>query len=569
MIYGLTLLDLVVILAYVLLIIYLGWWTKQQVQSTGDYFMGSRRFGKIMMITNALGAGTRTDQAVAVSGACYQIGLAGIWYQWLYIFNTPFYWLLAPIYRRLRYITTGDFFEERYGNKLGAAYAAMGLLYFTLNAGLMLKGTGTAIEAVTKIPSDVIVFILLGVFLAYSVLGGLVSAMVVNVIQGMFILVLSFLLIPFALSAAGGISTIKADLPGYMFSFIAPHEVTLFFIIAVVINSLIGIVVEPHHMQVGGAGKTEMNCRTGWTYGNFVKRLATLGWAFVGVFAAALFPGLTSQNRELAFGVAVVNLLPAGLIGLMVAAMSAAVMAACHNFMVGGSALFTRNFYQRYFRKNRDEEHYLKIARYSSFFIVIGGVAFALVLPNVVEGLKIVWQMTAFFGIAFWMAIIWRRANRYGVWVSLFITIISSLYVGNYFDFGLGLSIAWQITIYLPLGFLSFIISSLLTKPEPKDKLDKFYTLLHTPVGEEYKLKEAGIEMILDGVPVDKIINEKEVDKRTSLEEKGASLLIVNLLSIKNKFSLKKYKIDIYGFAAAVLLVIVIIGIGLFTASLG
>ncbi len=204
MIYGLTPLDLIVIFAYISLIIYLGWWTKQKVSSTGDYFMGSRRFGKIMMITNALGAGTRTDQAVAVSGACYQIGLAGIWYQWLYIFNTPFYWLLAPIYRRLRYITTGDFFEERYGKKLGAAYAAMGLFYFTLNVGLMLKGTGTAIEAVTNIPTNIIVLILVIVFLGYSVLGGFVSAMVVNVIQGLFILILSFLLIPFAINIAGG-----------------------------------------------------------------------------------------------------------------------------------------------------------------------------------------------------------------------------------------------------------------------------------------------------------------------------------------------------------------------------
>ena len=569
MIYGLTPLDLIVIFAYISLIIYLGWWTKQKVSSTGDYFMGSRRFGKIMMITNALGAGTRTDQAVAVSGACYQIGLAGIWYQWLYIFNTPFYWLLAPIYRRLRYITTGDFFEERYGKKLGAAYAAMGLFYFTLNVGLMLKGTGTAIEAVTNIPTNIIVLILVVVFLGYSVLGGLVSAMVVNVIQGLFILILSFLLIPFAINIAGGISAIKSDLPSHMFSFVAPNEVTLFFIIAVVINSLVGIVVEPHHMSVGGAGKTEINCRTGWTYGNFMKRIATLGWAFVGVFAAALFPGLTSQNRELAFGVAVVNLLPSGLIGLMVAAMSAAVMAACHNFMVGGSALFTRNFYQKYLSKNRDEVHYLKVARFSSFFIVLGGVVFALLLPNVVEGLKIVWQLTAFFGIAFWMAVIWRRANRYGVWVSLVVTILSSLYVGKYFDFGLGLSIAWQITIYLPLGFLSFIITSFLTKPEPKEKLDKFYALLHTPVGEEYKLKEAGIDMILDGVPVDAIVEENKVIKKSSKEDEGESLLMVDLLSLKNKFSLKKYKVDVYGFGAAIVLVVIIIGIGLFAASLG
>ena len=566
--FGLNILDIIVIAVYFSGLIALGLWTKKTIKSTGDYFMGNRRFGKIMMITNALGAGTRTDQAVAVSGACYQIGLAGIWYQWLYIFNTPFYWLLAPIYRRLRYITTGDFFEERYGKKLGAAYAAMGLLYFTLNAGLMLKGTGTAIEAVTHIPTDTIVLVLLAVFLAYSVLGGFVSAMVINVIQGMFILILSFLLIPFALNVAGGISHIKADLPAYMFSFVAPKEVTLFFIITVVINSLVGIVVEPHHMSVGGAGKTEMNCRTGWTYGNFVKRIATLGWAFVGVFAAALYPGLTSSNRELAFGVAVVNLLPAGLVGLMVAAMSAAVMAACHNFMVGGSALFTRNFYQKYLRKGEDETHYLKVARFSSVFIVLGGVVFALLLPNVVAGLKIVWQMTAFFGIAFWMAIIWRRSNRYAVWGSLIVTIVSSLYAGKYFDFGLGLNIAWQITIYLPLGFITFFLISLFTKPEPKEKLDKFYTLLHTPVGEEYKLKEAGIDIILDGVHVDKFIDKKKA-KEESLEEKGHGLMIVDLLKLKDKFSLKRYKIDIYGFAAAVLLVILIIGIGLFTASLG
>jgi Na+/proline symporter len=567
--FGLNLLDIIVIAVYFAGLISLGMWTKKSIKSTGDYFMGNRRFGKIMMITNALGAGTRTDLAVAVSGACYQIGLAGIWYQWLYIFNTPFYWLLAPIYRRLRYITTGDFFEQRYGAKLGAAYAAMGLLYFTINAGIMFKGTGTAIEAVTKIPGETIIFVLLAVFLAYSVLGGLVSAMVINVIQGIFILILSFLLIPFALYAAGGISQIKSELPAHMFSFVAPSEVTLFFIITIVINSLVGIVVEPHHMSVSGAGKTEINCRTGWTYGNFMKRIATLGWAFVGVFAAALYPGLTPGNRELAFGVAVVNLLPAGLLGLMVAAMCAALMASCHNFMIAGSALFTRNFYQKYLRKEKEESHYIKVARFSSVLIVLGGVTFALLLPSVVAGLKIIWQITAFFGIAFWMAIIWRRSNRYAVWGSLIVTIFSSLYAGNYFDFGLGLNIAWQIAIYLPLGFLAFIIISFLTKPEPKEKLDKFYALLHTPVGEEYKLKETGVEMILDGIPVDKISEEKKESRGFSLEEKGQSLLIVDFLSLKKKFSFKKYKIDVYGFAAAVLLVIVIIGIGLFTASLG
>ena len=565
--FGLSYLDLAVIFLYVLLIVYMGWWTKKKVTSSGDYFMGGRRGSKFMMIANALGAGTHTDQAIAVAGATYQIGLAGIWYQWVWLFSTPFYWLLSPIFRRVRYITTGDFFEERYGTNLGAAYTIMGMLYFIINIGLILKGTGTAIEAVTggHITTEMIVIILTVFFLIYSVLGGLVSALVVNLIQGMFILVLSFLLIPFALNAGGGIAQIKASLPDYMFSFVAPEEVTLFFIIMVIINGLVGIVVQPHHMAVGGAGKSEHSCRTGWTYGNFTKRFATLGWAFVGVFAAALFPGLENENRELAFGTAIANLLPSGLVGLMIAAMAAAVLAACHNFMVGGSALFTRNVYKKYIDKKVEGNKELVVARLSSLIIVVGGVTVALTIPSVVQGLKYLWQITAYFGIAFWMAIIWKKSNRYGVWASLVVTVLVTFITGPYFSFGLGWALEYQIAAYLPAGFITFVIVSLLTKPEPEKQLNKFYTLLHTPVGEEYKLKEKGIDIILEGESDD----GEDVKSDLPLEERGHSLLIVDLLSLHKKFSFKKYRIDITGFGWAVLFVIAIFAIGLITAGLG
>ncbi|MFA8342477.1 MAG: sodium:solute symporter [Rhodothermaceae bacterium] len=564
--FGLTYFDFSIILLYVLIIVYMGWRTKKKVASSGDYFMGGRKGSKFMMIANALGAGTHTDQAIAVSGATYSIGLAGIWYQWVWLFSTPFYWLLSPIFRRVRYVTTGDFFEERYGSKLGAAYTVMGMLYFTINIGLILKGTGTAIEAVTggEITTTAIVVILTIFFLGYSVLGGLVSALIVNLIQGMFILVLSFLLIPFALNAAGGLAEIKGSLPEHMFSFVAPEEVTLFFIIMVIINGLVGIVVQPHHMAVGGAGKTEHSCRMGWTYGNFTKRFATLGWAFVGVFAAALFPGLENENRELAFGMAVANLLPSGLVGLMIAAMAAAVLAACHNFMVGGSALYTKNIYKKFVDAKINEDKELKIARLSSVLIVIGGVTVALTIPSVVQGLKYLWQITAYFGIAFWMAIIWRKSNRYAVWASLIVTVLATIITGPFFSFGLGLAIEYQIAVYLPLGFITFVVVSLFTKSEKEETLDKFYALLHTPVGEEHKLVSKGFDIVLGGS------SDKDQENKSdeSLEENGHSLLLVDLLSLHKKFSFKKYKIDITGFAWAILFVIGIFLIGLISSSL-
>ncbi|NMB80981.1 MAG: sodium:solute symporter family protein [Ignavibacteria bacterium] len=565
--FGISVIDLLVIAFYAFIVIWLGWKAKKKVSSSGDYFMGGRRGSKIMQIANALGAGTHTAQAIAVSGATYQIGLAGIWYQWLYLFSTPIYWLLAPIYRRLRYITIGDFFQERYGLKLASAYSVMGLIYFIGEVGLILKATGVSLEAITggAVSAEVIVVVLTIFFLSYSVIGGLTSALIINLLQGVLIVMLSFLIIPFALYAGGGISAIKAKIPEHMFSFVAPEEVTLFFIIMLIVNGLVGVSVLPHHMAINGSGKSEMNCRTGWTYGNFTKRFATLGWAFVGVFAAALFPGLASDKREFAFGIAITNLLPVGLIGVMISAMIATVLAACHNYMVGGSALFTRNFYKRFTHHDSTEKEKLKVARISSLVVVIGGVTVALTIPTVVDGLKYIWQITAFFGIAFWVGVMWRRANRYGVWASLITTITLSLYTGKYTPWSLGLPFEYQIAIYLPAGFISLIVVSLLTKPEPESQLNKFFALLHTPVGEENKLKEKGYEIMLEGESV----AHKSAVEGTSLEENGHSLLLVDLLSLKSKFSLKRYKVDLFGFGLAILFVIAILLFGIFVSSIG
>lgn len=526
---GLATLDWIVLFGYFVGVTGIGIWAYKKIKNTGDFFMGGRSFGKVLMIFHAFGVGTHTDQPVTVAAASSEIGLAGIWYQWLYLFATPFYWLLAPIYRRLRYVTLGDFSEERYGRSLGLIYAVVGLIYFMFNTGLILKGTGMTIEAITygNISTNVIILIMTALFVVYGIAGGLVAAVITDFVQGLFIFVLSFLLIPFAINVAGGISVYHRELPEHMFSLVAPTEVTAFFIFMVVINGLVAVVVNPHHMAVCGSGKTEIANRVGWTYGNFMKRIVTLGWAFTGVFAAYLFASeLTHENRELAFGLMIKHLLPSGLLGLMIASMMAAVMSTCDAFMVDGAALFTKNFYRKY-AKRTSEKRELLIARISSVIIVIGGVSFAIYIPSIVEGLTLLWKLCAFLGIAFWMGIIWKRANRYGAWASIVVTSAIAFYTGDTFSWCLNFPLEYRIAFYLPAGFISLIIVSYLTKPESESQLKKFFTLLHTPVGEEYKLKEQGIEMMLEGEA------EPVKDRMGSLEDNGHALLIVDMLNLK------------------------------------
>ena len=100
--FGLGSLDLAFIAVYFLVVIGVGWWSRRQIHNMDDYYMGGRRFGKLLMVMFGFGLGTHADTAVGVVSRSYNIGMAGIWYQWLHIFNLPVFWLLAGVFRRAR-----------------------------------------------------------------------------------------------------------------------------------------------------------------------------------------------------------------------------------------------------------------------------------------------------------------------------------------------------------------------------------------------------------------------------------------------------------------------------------
>ncbi len=543
---GLSSIDWLVLAAYFIGTTALGFWTMRQIKSAGDYFMGGRGFGKVMMVAQAFGVGTHTDQPVSVSGAAYTNGLAGIWYQWVYMFSTPFFWMIAPIYRRLRYVTMADFFERRYGGAVAMLYCLVAVVYFTMNMGIMLKGTAVTVEALTGgvVREEFLIPIATLLFVAYGLAGGIVAAVYTDLVQGILILVLSFMMIPFAVQAAGGMAAFHEQLPEHMFSLVAPGEVTLWFIVAAVVNAIVHVVVLPHHMAIGGSGRTEFACRAGWTYGNFLKRFATAGWAFTGVFAALLIPGLTDANREQAFGLMARELLPAGFVGLMLAAIVAAVMSTCDAFMVHASALFTNNVYKRYLRPQATERDILRVARWAALGVVGGGLVFAYGFPSVVDGIKLAWQITAFMGIAFWLGVMWPGANRWGA-VTSALAMFGTLLITK---FGFGWGFAGQVAAYIPVGLVTCILVSRFTRREDSERLRQFYLLLDTPVGQEQRLRDAGVEILLEGRSEGRQSNSVgEVDNEDGL-------LLVDLFALlrgDRRFTWARYRVDMLGFGAA------------------
>ena len=523
-----TSLDTAVVVVYMVGIAALGIYQARKVKNTGDFFAGGRSFNKFLMMMHALGTGTHADDPVGVVGAAFKHGIAGIWYTFVYLFVTPFYWIMAPLFRRSRYLTTADFFEARFGGKMGTLYAVWGVLIFAVNMGTLLKGTGLIVNAVTlgAIPEYVAIVGMTVIFLLYGLAGGLIATVVTESVQGFLIVVMSLLLIPFGLYHLGGFSGLHeavGDPSKFALAASAEmKELTPWWIFAVFIASLIGIVAQPHTMEVCSTGKTEFEGRVGFTYGNFVKRLCAIGWAFAGVIVIALLAkgllsagdaALLADKREAAFGIAIRTLLPVGATGLMFAAILAAQMSTLSAFMVAASALLSRNIFKRFIYPAADDKLMLAVARVAGLVVVVLGVLFAFWVKGVADALSIFWTLNAFTGLFVWSGVLWRRTNATGAWASFAVMVIIWAIVGpigealqgRFPDVSmLGVyadkkQLHYLVLSYLPAGIVALVVGSLFGKRHPKADLDKFYTLLRTPVGKEEELVEQGVDVVYAG----------------------------------------------------------------------
>jgi Na+/proline symporter len=481
-------LDWVVLIAYLIVITAIGLAAGYRVRRSGDYFLGGRRFGPWLMIGQSFGVGTHAEMPVALAGAVYSLGASGIWYQWKNLFATPFYWIMAPVFRRMRRTTMAEFMADRYGSWMGAIYIVFALCFFIINTGSMLKGAGKVISQATggSLPVNEIVAAMTVMFILYSFVGGLVAAAWTDLFQGVLIIVLSFILIPLGWPVVGGLPGMKASLEPFRFSLATPSGVGPWMIAMLTINGLIGIMAQPQMLATVGTGRTERTCRVGMLFGNLVKRVCTVGWALVGLVVAAMVAqgdvdGALLGDPENAFGFACRHLLFPGAVGLLIASVLAANMSTCSAFLVDSGALFTEGLYRRILVPDREDRHYLWVGRVSGFAITLLGVLYAVFLiQSVLYTFLLTETLATFVGIGLLGGIFWRRANRWGALASLLAALTANFFL--YARTGQRLD-HWDPNVFLAAlaaGVAALVVVSLVTPPEPAARLESFLGRLQT-----------------------------------------------------------------------------------------
>ena len=435
-------LDYVVLVVYFAIMIGIGIYCSRRIHKQEDYLLGGRGFGKLLQTFAAFGAGTGSSDPVNTGRTTFTSGMSGMWSVMYWLFVTPFYWITGVWYRRMRHLTLGDWFVERYQSKrLGVVYTIFSLMFMMLYGSMLFSAIGKVAAPLIGYQSEVanleyiLVPIIGVVVLVYGVMGGLEAAYYTDLIQGSCIILLSILLIPFGLNELSaqfggegmldGFRIMHEQLPPEAFSVVGStnaSEFPVYFIVATVLINLIGVVVQPHFIATGGgSAKTETVARVGLVTGNFLKRFCTVGWVLTALIALALYAdsAVLIDDPDKVWGFASRELLGPGLTGLMLACLLAALMSSVDAYMVVGSGLVARNIYAPYINPNASEKTYLKVARYTGTLIVAGAVVISLFMMDVFKQLELTWVFPAIIAATFWVGMYWRRANTGAAWVTV------------------------------------------------------------------------------------------------------------------------------------------------------
>ncbi len=563
-------------------------------KSTDDYFTGGRRTRRLMLVLFTFGSGTAADSQSSVMTTAWRSGLSGLWWQFLWLPITPFYWILAPLLRRLRAVTTADFFAMRFGASTAALYSVYGVLISVVLMAGVLFGSARLLDTLTapyfgqlsaqlnvQIPiiditvalqtptvdrPPLVVWRPLGgeelircglslMLMSCALVGGLASAILIDAIQGVLRILLTLLLLPIIFRRIGGFGVLHSmdSLKPGMFDFVASSNsaihadqepFTPFYLCMLSIAALIGIIVQPHILTICGAGKTELDSRIGFTFGNLLKRCMAVIWTLTGLACVAWYLGPSSplqfqhdpvqpmlleqlrtsasngvssaseethadiQTTDMAFadrlfGRAVRDLLSGlfpGLMGLIVSMVLAAAISHCGTQMIVASGLFADHLYRHHIRPGREPRHYLRIARLCGPVLVITALLLQTTFSDVTDALKLGIKTPAILGISMWMGLFWTRWNTTAVWCTSLAAAAMGILCGYFPEeirrtvpgltdlmfvrgaAGLSMIDAWKIVCILGSGLLAGVSASLLTTPQPEDQLEHFYRVIRSPV---------------------------------------------------------------------------------------
>ena len=479
---SLQFLDYIAMLAYFLVLIWIGVSVVRSRNEKNKYdsFLAADRNMNLLQTTSSAAA---TDIgggfSIAMGGLGFTLGVSGSWMiavSGLSIVMVSF--LMVPKVKRwsdkVKGLTTGDLFAARFDRKTGTlAAVVIGLSWFTFVGGQIIAG-GKLLQVTLNMNLTVAVLVSGAVILAYTTMGGLKAVIYTDVFQMLVLMIgIVFIAVPIGLIEVGGWSAMaqqfsSSDSTKHLLDWSAVGWRQMlgwfFAIFPVWFISIAAMqrIIAARDVKTAQRGFFLTGIPIEWP-------LFAIGSTMIGLFARYLIPDLT--DPELATPMIIMQLLPAGIAGLVIAAYIAAVMSSADSCLMGPVAIFTNDIYKRYIKPNSSELHLVRVARYATLILGILAIVTAYLIPNVLDLILYAYTFGS-AGIFFPMLglLFWKKTTAKGAFWSMLLggssAVIYSI-IGEPFGFAASY-LGWII------GLPTLVIVSLLSDHSPEENLDLF-----------------------------------------------------------------------------------------------
>jgi SSS family solute:Na+ symporter len=429
-------LDLTVVGVYAVVLLVLAQWVSREKaghqKGASDYFLAGRSLPWWAIGASLIAANISAEQIIGMSGSAWVMGIAIGAYEWMAAITLIIVgkWLL-PVFLKHEIYTMPQYLEERFDHRVRNVMALFWLgIYVFVNLTSILWLGALAVNTVTGVDLTT-GLIALGAFaVAYSLYGGLKAVALTDIIQvtllvlgGILIAIISLNEVSGGQGTVAGFQILLEKTPerfDLIFSKDSPHYMSLPGISVLVggmwVMNLSYWGFNQYIIQRALAAKSTQEAQKGIMFAAFLKMTMPLIIVLPGIAAAILAPDLEAPDRAYP---TVMNLLPAGILGLVFAALIAAIVSSLASMMNSISTIFTMDLYRHFAGGDKSEKHLVTVGRTVSFTAMLIALVLAKpLLGNFKEAFQYIQEFTGFFtpGVCalFLLGFFWNRTTANG-----------------------------------------------------------------------------------------------------------------------------------------------------------
>ena len=423
--------DWLIVVVYALVVITIGLRAGRKQESSEEYFLAGRKLRWPFIGASIYAANISTEHFVGLAGSAYVLGMAIGAYEWIAVFClVPLILIFLPLYIRTRIYTVPEFLEKRFDPSVRLLFSGfMIALSIVAKIAISLWAAAVVFSTVLGWNHLTVIWVVGLVTALYTMKGGLGAVVYTDAIQTVVLLAAAIALTTIGLHQVGGFSGLHDKLNPAMFSMVRPATdptlpwpgvfIGVFFVGAFFFS------MDQVLVQRVFAAKNLNEGRLGAVFCAFLKTLNPLLIVLPGLIAKALYPHL--EHNDDAYPTLLKDLMPAGLLGLTIAGLTAALMGHLSATFNSIATLFTRDFYLR-FRPQATQQRQILVGRIAVLGVFVLGAVWAPIIGKY-ESLFIYLQSVSAYlmmpmAFIFFFGVFWKRINTQGVIACMLVSFV-------------------------------------------------------------------------------------------------------------------------------------------------